>query len=546
MKFTNKLLIAFIILLLISALPTYAATKYSVTGNISGADGYTAILVMKSGAVQTATIGSSGKFKFTKLSLSQLNGASIQLSDAEGRYAGMVVLGGKGSKVGTSFKGKAPTKGKVHNLGNITLLDGYAKLKAGKLAAKFYTKRTEAVNGRPIGAGSLGVTATSQSAHLAGAIKVKANDLGADSDLDGVPDSIDADDDGDLILDSADPDSAGSDTPYTGLYLDFRKAINSNVRNGLSEEVIDSIIGGENVFSLTFFYSLPTDSTVDGGHVMCADSLTYCRPNTPVAYYGGVTESSSDFRNHPWSELLTADGYPKMEKIQMSGGSAIVASIQPRVGRDQFRPGDMYQISLTSGTTEVSSRTMALAPYFVSVPAIKEYDAGFGPVTVDYGSISPTDGSIPGGSPGDPITLSPSGTLKLTFWRPQRSPVRSEESGYIDQGNMNYGAVIESLQASCAGLYTDVSTDLVEADDALGTGGSPFPYQGAQLYPLVDQMGDRAADSGNTVTFTVDLKTCLSRASGTPGTFAIDLTAAGQLVTGGQSAATEMFYVAIP
>ena len=533
-------------LIVVSVNEAVAANKYKVTGRIAGANGYTAMLLLKNGNTKSATLGASGKFTFSQLTTANLNGASIQLIDADGQYAGMVVLGGSGSRVGTTFKGKAPEDGVKHNLGRITLLDGYAKVKAGQLAAKYFGKRVQAVNGKPVGASNLGVASTSQSARVSAKLRSNADEVGADSDLDGLPDSIDADDDGDLVLDPADPDSAGADIPYTGLNLDFRSAINANVRDGLTEEAIDAIIGGENKFSLTFFFSLPQESTVDGGHIICADSLTYCRPNTPLAYYGGVSESSSDFRNHPWSELLTDEGFPRMEEIALGEGNAIVASIQPRVGRDQFRPGDMYSIRLTSGSTEVSSRTMALAPYFVSIPAIKEYDAGFGNVSVDYNAVTPISGSIPGTSPGDPIVLSGTGTLQLTFWRPQRPAVRSDETGYYDQGNLNYGLVLDSLQASCAGLYSGVSEELTEDPDALGEGGSPFPNQGAKLYPLLDSAGDRAVDAANTLTYTVDLKTCLSRAGGAPGTYGISLSAAGQQVTGGQSAATASFYVTIP
>jgi hypothetical protein len=316
------------------------------------------------------------------------------------------------------------------------------------------------------------------------------------------------------------------------------------VRDGLSASAIDAVVSGENVFSSTFFISLPQNSNVDGGYVICGDSLTYCRRNTPLGYSGGVSESSDAFRG-PMSSILTSSGYPKLERISVGGSPAVVLSIQPRVGRDVFRPGDLYRVVLTSNGREVSSRTFSLPPYFVSIPALKEYTANGTTTSVDYTAVTPESGTIPGVSPGSPIVLGSDGLLTLTFWRPQREPLGTE-SGYQDFGGLNYGAVIESQQATCAGLYTGVSSELVEDTTALGTGNSPLANQGANLHPLVDQATDRPTSSSNTLTFTVDLKTCLSRSGGSPGTYVVDLSAAGADLTGGSNKASQMIYVTIP
>jgi hypothetical protein len=319
------------------------------------------------------------------------------------------------------------------------------------------------------------------------------------------------------------------------------------VRDGLSDTVIDGVVSGENMFNLTFFVSLPPNQTsIDGGHVICGDELSYCRRNTPLAYYGGVSESSDEFRGHPWSELLTSDGYPRMEKIDLNGGgSAIVASIQPRVDSSHFQVGDVYQVRLTSGSSVVSTRSLALAPYFVSVPALKEYDAGFGTVAVDYNSVTPGGGSIPGIF-GNPIVLSNDGLLTVTFWRPQRQAIRSDESGYYDWGNLNYGIVLGAAQATCAGLYTNLPADLEEAASPLGTGDSPFAYHGAKLSPLRDLQGDRAANPNNSLTVTVNLKDCVARAGLSPGAHEVNLRAAGEPVTGGEITSVQLFYVQVP
>ncbi len=537
---------AFSLLSMFFAASVVAAPKsYNINGKLKGGKGYAVLLVQQSGATQRASVKKSGVFGFKKLSLSVLKGSSLQLTDSKGRYAGPVVLGAKGSRASITFSGKAPT-GSAFELGTVTVKSGYAILKKKQLGAAVYatpTVRTRA--GKPIGAGSLGLVAAST---RGASIQAASTDAGSDADRDGVPSAFDADDDGDLILDSADPDSQGTDIPYTGLVFDFRRTLNAHVRSGLSDEAIDAVVSGENVFALTFFFSLSDrEAGIDGGFIECADSLTYCRRNSPLAFYGGVSESTSEFRNRPWSELLTSAGYPRMERISVGSFPAIVASIQPRVGRDVFRPGDMYQVNLTQGSTVRSTRSLALAPYFVSIPAIKEYDAGSGAVTVDYAAVSPTSGSIPGTSSGDPIVLSPSGLLTVSFWRPQRQALRGDESGYIDWGNLNYGLVIDDAQATCAGLYTlPTGSDLSEVPDALGTGGSPLAQNGAKLSPLQDSQGDRATDPSNLLTFTVDLSACLNRAGLAHGTYRVSLRAAGAPVTGGEISAVQSVTVTVP
>jgi hypothetical protein len=228
-----------------------------------------------------------------------------------------------------------------------------------------------------------------------------------------------------------------------------------------------------------------------------------------------------------------------MEKINSLG--AVVAAIQPRVGRSQFRPGDVFEAVVTSDTGEITRKTFTLAPYFVSVPALKSYDAGAGAVEVDYSSVSTT---IPGTSPSDPIVLPPSGQLTMTFWRPQRAAIRTDETGYLDWGTLNYGVGVGDVQATCAGLYTNVSSELVADTTPFGTGDSIFFNQGANPTPYRDSLGDRAASVGNTLGFTVDLKTCATRAGGNgTGTVMVSLEARGESVTGGQTTARQSFYV---
>jgi len=524
-----------------------SAQSLTLEGVLVKGRGYTVYLIEKNGRSTSAPVSSNGTFSFKKATKARLKGASLQVSDGNGRYAGPIVLGGTGTKVSTFFSGKlANAKQKKLSLGKITLKLGYAQLaksttkSLGVVVAKATTK---AFKGKPLGAGQLGLVRTGSAVNVTSFFERAASVSGSDEDLDGIPNAFDADDDGDLILDSSDPDSAGSDIPYTTMVLDIRNSLNAHVRSGLSDASIDAVIGGDNVFALSTFVSLPSEqsNSATGGYIICDDALAYCRPNTPVAFFSGVSESSNDFRR-PWAELLTSAGYPRMEKIHSLG--AIVAAIQPRVGRSQFRPGDVFEAVVTSDAGEVTRKTFTLAPYFVSVPALKSYDAGAGEEAVDYSSVSPSSGSVPGTSASDPIVLPPSGQLTMTFWRPQRAAIRSDESGYFDWGSLNYGVGVGDVQATCAGLYTNVSSELVADTTPFGTGDSIFLNQGANPTPYRDSLGDRAASVGNTLTFTVDLKTCATRAGGTgTGTAMVSLEARGESVTGGQTTARQSFYV---
>lgn len=524
-----------------------AAQTLNIQGTLVQGAGHTVYLVEKSGKSTAASVSSNGKFSFRKVKRAQLKAATLQISDAQGRYAGPVVLGGSGTKVATSFSGKlSNARQRSIALSKVTLQSGYATIskRTTKLLGGAIAKATtKAVAGKPLGAGQLGLVNTGSTANAQQSVEGFAVDAGGDDDRDGIPNAFDADDDGDLILDPSDSDSAGSDVPYTTIVLDFRNALNSHVRQGLSDTAIDAIVGGENVFALATFISLPQDqsSRATGGYIICNDALAYCRPNTPTGYFSGVSESSNDFRR-PWAELLTPAGYPRMEKINSLG--AVVAAIQPRVGRSQFRPGDVFEAVVTSDTTEITRKTFTLAPYFVSVPALKSYDAGAGEVTVDYSSVSTTSGSIPGVSQSDPIVLPPSGQLTMTFWRPQRAAIRSDETGYLDWGFLNYGVGVGDVQATCAGLYSNESSELIADTTPFGTGNSIFFNQGANPTPYRDSQGDRPASVSNTLTFTVDLKTCATRAGGTgTGIAQVSLEARGESVTGGQTTARQSFYV---
>ena len=216
-------------LALLSAAADLHAQSFAMDGTLVKGAGYSVYLVERSGKSTAAAVSANGKFSFKKVTRTQLKGATLQISDASGRYAGPVVLGGSGTKVSTTFSGKPlSSKSKKMALGKIALQSGYAQL--GKSATKVLggaisKATTKAVAGKPLGAGQLGLVSTGGTANAKSSLEGMAVDAGSDDDGDGIPSAFDADDDGDLILDPSDPDSAGGDIPYTSIVLDFRNSL---------------------------------------------------------------------------------------------------------------------------------------------------------------------------------------------------------------------------------------------------------------------------------------------------------------------------------
>lgn len=408
---------------------------------------------------------------------------------------------------------------------------------------------------------------------------VRTTAVRGDSDGDGVVDRLDTDVDGDGINNLADSSSVSSsslsaldgesiDVPFTALYLGVSDAVNWHLNGGLDASTIDAVIGGENKFSVAFFFAIPPGSgtTITGGHVVCGSSLTYCKPTdgsgTGTGVYSGFSEGNQSLPGRLWSSIDTDGKEYSLENFSVgsSSDSVYAASIQPRVGTSAFRPGDNYRVDFTNSRgAVVSSTTLTLPPYFVTVPVIRSYnttsnDAG-GDTLLDH-----TDPFAPGTSNGNPIVLSNSGDfsgkLRVNLFRLQRMAVGSESSnGFMDVGHLNYGVLIEnnSAEYSCGELYSSLSSTLSETSSQ-GTGGSFRSSDGAKLWPLVDSSDDyepsNASDStsigNNTVSFTIDLSACRARNGLSPGVHNVNIFAAGADTGHGANRAAQRFAVNIP
>lgn len=552
--FRHAAVIFFVIALCLPCNGSAATKTIKLSGKLTGGAGYRAFLISKSGATNVSEVRSNGTFKFAKVTSTDLSGASLQLVSPSGRYFGPVILKRKGTKASLNFSGKPTTGSQSIDLGKITLNTtlGFAlvtKLPEAALVNKTTVKL--AANGAPAGAGKMGLgganahstnglTASAEGNGNGGGGSSGAATAGVDGDGDGIPNVLDVDDDGDGVIDSSDPNSASTtaaDIPFTTLYLSANQTLNVNVGT-VTQAQIDAVIGGENLFSLIIFYDFAPGTTIPaGGHVVCPASLEYCRPTSVgggTAVLSGVSESNRAVVGGLWTSYnADRSGYPNLEPINRGGERLFVAGIQPRVDTSKFRPGDVFQIEFSDSTGSViSTKTAVVPPYFVTIPAIAAFNGGAGTVTADYRSPTPFGTST--------ITVTGTGALQMTFWRPQRQALSgAEEGSYRDMGHLHYGLIFSgsSGEFGCSGFYSGLSSTLSEE-----TGSSTA----TSLWPLTDSANDAAPDATNTLSFTVNVSGCVRAHGLSAGTYSASLTAAGESLQGGSNRAAQSFSLQVP
>ena len=560
------LLLAFAITLGLNINNAEAAAKFSVKISLPGTS-YQVNAITKAGVVYAGK--RAGSKSTIKIPVNKLAGTSFYLTRS-GQLVGPV-LAPDGSK-GRLVLVKTPKNAKGVKLTALSLTvkspaatQNYGLLKkvTGTVFDKRYKYTLSSIR-------SLGLNLQSGSSTRA---TIRA--ASSDSDGDSYVDSLDVDVDGDGITNIADASNSTSsigtraggdvDIPYTSMYLSMGQTLNWHINGALSSSEIDATIGGENVFAAALFFSFGEDlrSSIAGGHVVCDSSLVYCRPTsggtTGTAVYSGFSEGNQSLLGQLWSAIQTDGSEYALES--MFGGEVYAASFQPRVGTSSFRGGDNYRVDFTNSSgTVISSKTLTLPPYFLTVPAIRSYNTttndSSGDILVDY-----SDASGPGTNNSNPIVLASggdfAGKVRFVVSRLQRLAVQPDETGleYRDYGHLNYGVIISnnSGEFTCGGLYEGLSSTLTEVASA-GTGGSFSSQNGAILWPLVDSADDyepsSATDSttvgNNTITFTVDLSECLVRNSLAPGTYYVNLIAAGADTGHGSNRAGQRITVTIP
>lgn len=560
-------------------LPTYAATAKSLKVKVTLASGIKKVYaISKKGRVFSPKV--SGNANHITIPTADIAGASLYAISSDGQTLGPVYA--KSGSKGLLFLAKTPKDKNKKAISALAvklqaLKDGenFAVIKSVPKGNVFDTKYKYTMASTPqFGQNSASAVSTLRTGKLAAASN--------DSDGDGVVNRLDVDADGDGIPNTADASTdvgsssigtqvgEGIDVPFSALYLSFDDTINWHLNGSLTQSQIDAVLGGANKFSIAFFFTPPlgtSTTSINGGHVVCDSSLAYCKPtvgsDTGTAIYSGFSEGNQSLTGRVWSTINTDGSEYSLEKFNVGSNVAVAASFQPRVGTAQFRPGDNYRVDFTNSSGSViSSSSLTLPPYFLTVPAARAFNVTSNDAGSDTLLTYGTAGSI-GSNQSNPIVLATTGDfagkLRLSLFRLQRLATDDEASRtgstYLDFGHLNYGVTINnnSGEFTCGGLYEGLSSTLTETTSA-GSGGSFKTSDGAILWPLVDSSDDYAPSSAtdsttignNTVAFTVNLASCLTRNGLTAGTHQISVFAAGQDTGHGSNRAAQTLWVTIP
>jgi hypothetical protein len=460
---------------------------YVLAGTVKGklsVSGYKILAIAKNTRSVVATVDSAKKF-----SIKIKRGSSLHLVTTSGQYAGPIVAP-------TSTKARDILNGKSGNIGKVTVKSGFGRVSFSKAGLLFDSKTISynATSG-PKGAGKLGLVQAASSAVLS----QHAKSLGEDSDGDGIPDILDIDDDGDLVLDISDPLTHSNvdfeAESFSALQLNLASTVNANITAFVESDVDSSI---QNNLLLEFFVRNNTAGakTLTSANVDC-QSLSYCAPTTGIATVemtNAAPANGSKWVNYDPDN----DTFPNLNTLGESSLIPARITIKPAATRAQLHLGDtvFFKLNTSGGAITLPA---VLPFYFVTVPALKEYNNGAVTTAVSYPVKGNDDGSN-----SHPIDLQGQ-TVALTFWRPQRVAVTGAESGsFIDIGNLFYGV---SLTPQGSGSFTCIPSDYTNPSGTL----SIMTNAGSSAKILSDASKDAASSSANTLSFTLDVGACLTR-----------------------------------
>ena len=520
------------------ASPADAATR--ITGALKGSSGFTMVGVSPGGTGPSVKLGSKGRFKLVFPDRSGKN-ATIQLIRPDGTYFGPVVLRKKDRKGRVVFSHLSGRSGK---LGVLVRRSGFAiPKKAARTALVNTRKKTRgSKGGKPVGAGRLGFGGA---ATLKGRIGYRMGStlralpgeeaLGVDRDADGLPLAIDVDANGNGILDSNDPTMpppqnrvASTSTTLAALYPGSVNANASGVTEAeLDAMTLDLMSVGFRFKPSTFTPALsPTSVDVDCGR------LPWCRPGDGAATVFATNDvPGAPAFGSPWAAFdPDGSGLPNLTappaESNEPGPPAWKMAVKPSVPRESISPADTMNFVARSPSGTATLAT-ALGPYFITSPAVKSIGSGSSTTELDY----PGTQTSPGASDATPIEID-DGTARITFWRPQRSGIPgAEPDPLVDMGGLKY--VVYPPNGGPTGGCSELSP--VSPGVTIGTDG-PFTV-------LTDGAQDAPPDPANTITFSVDLTTCLTRLGKDPAQ-------CGRLVisteTRNASQATQEIWVRMP
>lgn len=490
------------VILMCGVVPVSAAARPKPITGALDKPGYTVIALAANGSARSVRARTGG-FRVVP----PATRVTLQLRSPQGKYAGPIVVGGASTKVIVGVRAGA-------RLGRIVVGAGHARVARRQRSAAIDRSRwARARRGVPVGAGVFGRVRTTPPRHAPP----------GDRDADGIPDVIDIDDDGDRIIDNVDRSKTAraaqstSQLPHQWIKSFLGRALfqtaNADVP-ALSDRITSAFKG------LTLMIGIAQGDAVEldcGGSNQTPprpEGLSYCSR--------GGTGTTADPRQLAFPDAFDPDGngmgnLTPSPTRPSTGNDAFF--LGPNAAPDQIGTGDTLIQRVTNkdgGQTQVTDTVQYL---FTTVPTLVAYDDGQGDAgTVDYPVAYGAPGNLDNGFP---VKARPDGrvSVRLTFWRPQRPPIPPETAPWMDIGHLTYGMQIYSTGLACPDdAFSDPVAPLAAAPTAYAFGGGA----------LSDQAGDRPADPANTLTFTIDLTTCLAahgRSFPVGGTQGFDLSA---------------------
>jgi len=400
---------------------------------------------------------------------------TLHLIGPKGRYAGPVVVG-KGPKGTTVMGVRAGAR-----LGVIRRVGG-AWVATPPVVSTDRSRTAAARKGVPLGARSLGLVKS--------AVKGPSGP-GRDLDRDGVPGAYDIDDDGDRILDGLDRTPGTGSTAGTGprvlstLELPLEGSLNANA--GVERAQIDAALSGASTLAIT----VPAGDEVE----LDCGRLGYCsRGGTgTLAVGGGVFPGTVD---------TDGDGFGTVTR-----GPSGDLRLKPNATSTQIGSGDAFIWRIGAGGVETAVPGV-LNLQFATTPAITSFQVNGGTTAGVAYPVAPSDP----GTAGTPITVPATGDVNVTFtlWRPQRAAISAagEVGDWVDIGGLGYS--VDVPNGPCPGAIP-------------GTADAGLTADGDRL---LDLARDAVPDTGNTITFTVNLTACATSVGGASWDSGEDLTVA--------------------
>ena len=495
-----------------------------VTGRLN-ASGYTVVAFGYNGK---ATISKARSFSLvapdSRLTLQLINRRT-------GRYAGPVVVGGKGSRVIVGIKAGA-------RLGTIDVnaREGYAQA-ARPLAAVWLdkTRFAQARDGVPIGNGrDFGLV---RSKLLGG-----GRGPGQDYDHSGIPNVFDVAENGNLVFNNlansarvtrglrtsarlAQASSAAvPSVPYVAAQIGafIEQTVNADAASITTAEIDSNM---ENLAGL-YMGVVPGAAT----YLDCSGAVWCTTGGTGHLFAAGSTgimpASPGEANNWgpPFPACCSANAAGLGDILnsvtdEHNGAAPSFFALAPGASSSQIGTGSTFTEDVTDSSGSVTTYPGTIQFMFTTEPALDSWSSGSDSDTVSYPASQGTQQNpwMIGGS-GDVV-------VNFTFWRPQRAAVpvppngvggdpcttASPECQWVDMGHLFYqsqpfihsGPYAMSSSTAVANCpqssYSTTDPNLVPATN---------PGQNAASFQ--DQANDAPANPANTLSYSLDLTSCFA------------------------------------